>query len=57
MIDKKAQELVDKLEQYRKTLVKNEKASRDFLLKAGIIANNGNLTPRYRHLCIPLEQA
>ena len=57
MLENNAQELVEKLEKFRKTLVGNKKASKDILVKAGIISENGILKARYKHLCIPQEQA
>ena len=51
----KTQELVTILEDYKKTLANNKKASKDFLIKAGIITQKGTLRANYKHLCIPQE--
>jgi len=45
------------LEKYNKTLANNKKASKAFLVKAGIITQKGGLRVNYKHLCIPHEQA
>ena len=57
MKEVKTQELVTILEDYKKTLANNKKASKDFLIKAGIITHKGTLKSNYKHLCIPQEQA
>lgn len=56
MSDKKTQEVINKLEKYRETLVDNKSASKELLLKAGIINSKGDLTSNYKHLCIPQKQ-
>lgn len=53
MKDNKTQELVNKLEQYRESLFENKKASKAFLVKAGILTQRGDLKANYKHLCIP----
>jgi len=53
MKDNKTQELVNKLEQYRESLFDNKKASKAFLVKAGILTQRGDLKANYKHLCIP----
>ena len=45
------------LQKYNKTLANNKKASKAFLVKAGIITQKGGLRVNYKHLCIPHEQA
>ena len=56
MKDNKTQELVDKLEKYKESLYENKKASKAFLVKAGIINQKGVLRANYKHLCIPQER-
>ncbi len=52
MTDKEINELLKIIERYKKTLLGNEKASKEFLVKSGIYTEKGNLRKNYKHLCI-----
>ena len=56
MDDNKISALIEKLEKYRKTMETNQKASKEFLIKVGVVTKKGYLRANYKHLCIPLEQ-
>jgi hypothetical protein len=56
MDDNKISALIEKLEKYRKTMETNQKASKEFLIKVGVVTKKGDLRANYKHLCIPLEQ-
>lgn len=55
MKEKDLTALVKKLEAVRKDLSKSEQKSKNFLFKAGITTEKGNLKANYKHLCIPHE--
>lgn len=56
MIDKKIDVLINDLKAHSQRIVKSKKASKEFLIKTGIISKNGKLTKHYKHLCIPRGQ-
>jgi len=56
MTDKEVDRLIKEMRAYTKELFKDKEKSKDFLVRAGIITKNGNLTKPYKHLCIPQEQ-
>ncbi|MBC9932670.1 hypothetical protein [Chitinophaga qingshengii] len=53
MSTKEIKDLVEAIEKYSKQLSKDKRASKAFLVKAGIITPKGNLRAPYKHLCIP----
>jgi hypothetical protein len=57
MSDKDRKEFIDILQKYKVKLSKNKKASKKFLVDAGITTEKGNLKMTYKNLCIPQEQA
>ena len=57
MTDIEVDRLIQKLEKYGARVAKSKKKSKEFLIGAGIITPEGNLTSPYKHLCIPPEQA
>jgi hypothetical protein len=57
MTDIEVDRLIQRLEKYRERVSKSKKKSKEFLIGAGIITPEGNLTSPYKHLCIPPEQA
>jgi hypothetical protein len=57
MTDVEVDRLIKKLEKYGARVAKSKKKSKEFLIGAGIITPEGNLTSPYKHLCIPPEQA
>jgi hypothetical protein len=57
MTDVEVDRLIKKLEKYGERVAKSKKKSKEFLIGAGIITPEGNLTSHYKHLCIPPEQA
>jgi len=56
MEDRKVQELLQELEQYRLELSGNAAASKKFLVDTGIINDQGQLEDNFKHLCTPQEQ-
>lgn len=48
MTKKEANERIKKIKAYTKELKKNKKASREFLIDAGIYTKNGNLKKVYK---------
>jgi hypothetical protein len=56
MTKKELQELLDLMEAMRKKLKGDKKASRKFLVDAGIFTDKGNLRKPYRELCTPAEK-
>ena len=56
MSEKERQEFVQILEEYKQKLSKDKKASRQFLVDAGIFTEKGNLRQPYKHLCIPQDR-
>ena len=57
MTDIEVDRLIQKLEKYGAQVAKSKKKSKEFLIGAGIITPEGNLTSPYKHLCTPPEQA
>ena len=57
MTDKEVDRLILKLEKYGARVAKSKKKSKEFLIGAGIITPDGNLTSPYKHLYIPREEA
>lgn len=57
MSEKELKEFSAAIKLYTKKLSTNKKASKEFLVKTGIITAKGNLREPYKHLCIPQEQA
>ena len=57
MSEKELKEFSAAIKLYTEKLSKNKKASKEFLVKTGIITTKGNLREPYKHLCIPQEQA
>lgn len=57
MTDKYIKKLVSKVERHGVEVSKDEKKSKTFLKKAGIITKTGKVTKNYRHLCIRPGQA
>ena len=56
MDDNKVSALLVKLEKCRKTMETNQKASKEFLIKVGVVTKKGDLRANYKHLWLPLEQ-
>lgn len=56
MTKKELQELLGLMEAMRKKLKGDKKASRQFLVDAGIFTDKGNLRKPYRELCTPAEK-
>jgi len=56
MSEKERQEFAQILEEYKQKLSKDKRASRQFLVDAGIFTEKGNLREPYKHLCIPQDQ-
>lgn len=56
MSDKERREFIEALKAETKKLSKDRKASKKFLVNAGIITEKGNLRKPYKHLCIPQDQ-
>lgn len=57
MSDKDRQDFIEILQKYKVKLSKNKKASKKFLVDAGITTPKGNLKKAYKDLCIPQGQA
>ncbi len=57
MEERRVQELLKELETYRQELAQDAEASKQFLVGAGIVNNEGELQDNFKHLCIPQEQA
>ena len=56
MSEKEIKEFSTAIKKYTAKLSKDKAASKDFLVKTGIITEKGNLREPYKHLCIPQEQ-
>lgn len=47
---------INVLKKYKIKVSQTEKTSKAFLVDLGIITQKGNLTKRYKDLCIPVKQ-
>jgi len=56
MSDRERKEFIEALKAHTQKLSKDKKASKKFLVDAGIITDKGNLRKPYQHLCIPQDQ-
>lgn len=56
MSDQEIKDLSRAMKKFAQKLSKNKKASKDFLVKTGIITSKGNLRQPYRNLCTPKDQ-
>ena len=56
MSEKERREFSASMKEYAIYLSKNKEASKDFLVRVGIITPKGNFRKPYRHLCIPSGQ-
>lgn len=52
MSNTEIKELVKGLKAYKKEVTASKEASREFLIRVGIVTEKGNLTKPYKHLCI-----
>ena len=56
-MNKKVERDIEQFERLRLRLAGDKQAAHDFLVKAGIITEKGNLKAQYKNLCIPHEPA
>lgn len=56
MSEKERKEFSTAIKKYTEKLSKSKKASKDFLVRTGIITEKGNLREPYKHLCIQQDQ-
>ena len=57
MTDKERKEFLKILNDKIEEVSNSQMAARKFLVDLGIFTKNGNLTKRYKHICIPQDQA
>jgi hypothetical protein len=56
MNDREIKELQDKLKKYHTKINKDKTKVHDFLIRAGILTQKGELASQYKNLCTPHEQ-
>ncbi|MCW4469968.1 hypothetical protein OGH69_13400 [Flavobacterium sp. MFBS3-15] len=56
MEDRKVDELINLIDKFEKENLIDGKSSREFLRKAGIVKQNGELEENFKDLCIPQGQ-
>lgn len=57
MEERRVQTLIEELETYRRELSQSPDNSKELLVDAGILTNEGELEENFKHLCIQQEQA
>lgn len=57
MTERKLREELKSLERFRKEVTSSREVALKFLISIGVLTKSGKPTKRYKHLCIPKDQA